>query len=313
MGASLGAQLRPSGPASGLEDSDPNTPSSSLSPPTTTVSKSKGTTTQGTLNLTTLRAEGNKNKANLHKKFQQEVDHIIMRLICVRGLVPNLVDSPEWKELMQKLNGIYKLTSGDTFCDSYIPKEAAFVRDRQIDLLTKEDNLTLTFDGTTIRKQESFYTAHATTPARETYFLDGHQGTGEHHNADWIMDRLLKVRTNHMFVLSLVFVEFISQTISSVGEERWAAAVSDSTNVTKAARRQTTERVQTILDLRDSVHHIQLTIKDITFLEEFKPVSRKALVELRQVYSKPSLTVHLVTERTFKIFWKIKLCCGKAP
>jgi hypothetical protein len=42
------------------------------------------------------------------KKFQNSVDHIIMRLICVRGLVPNLIDSPEWKELMNKLNGIYK-------------------------------------------------------------------------------------------------------------------------------------------------------------------------------------------------------------
>ena len=88
-----------------------------------------------------------------------------MWLICVQGLVPNLVDSPEWKELMQKLNGIYKPTSGDTFCDGYIPKEAAFVRNSQINLLKKEENLTLTFDGTTIRRQESFYTAHATTPA----------------------------------------------------------------------------------------------------------------------------------------------------
>ena len=176
MGGSLGAQLQES------------------SEPPAKDSKARGLlTTQGTLTLTTLKAEGSKNKANSHKIFQQEVDHIIMRLICVRGLVPNLIDSPEWKELMQKLSGIYKPTSGDTFRDSYIPKEAAFVRNSQIDLLKKEENLTLTFDGTTIRKQESFYTAHATTPARDTYFLDGHEGTGEHHNAEWIMDKLLKV------------------------------------------------------------------------------------------------------------------------
>lgn len=48
--------------------------------------------------------------------------------------------------------------------------------------------------------------------------------------------------------------------------------VSDSTNVTKAARRETCAVVETMLDLRDCVHHIQLTIKDITTLEEFKPV-----------------------------------------
>jgi len=49
--------------------------------------------------------------------------------------------------------------------------------------------------------------------------------------------------------------------------------VSDSTNVTKAARRKTCAVVETMLDLRDCVHHIQLTIGDITTLEEFKPVS----------------------------------------
>lgn len=98
----------------------------------------------------TLKAEGMKNKANSHKKFHQEVDHIIMQLICVQGLVPNLINSTKWKELMQKLNGIYKPTSGDSFSDSYIPKKAAFVCNSQINLLKKEENLTLTFDGMTI-------------------------------------------------------------------------------------------------------------------------------------------------------------------
>jgi hypothetical protein len=95
---------------------------------------------------------------------------------------------------MQKLNGQYKPSSSDMFHDKYIPQEAALVRNTQLKILKKEENLTLTFDGTTIRKQESFYTAHATTPARDTYFLDGHQGTGERHDKVWIMDKLLQVR-----------------------------------------------------------------------------------------------------------------------
>lgn len=198
-GGSLGAQLQElEPPAKNSDESDPHHPHGPhpffKSPSTipTTVSKSV-IRAQGTLNLTALKAEGSKIKANSHKQFQQEVDHIIMRFICVRGLIPNLIDSPEWKELMQKLNGIYKPTSGDTFCDSHIPKEAAFVCNSQINLLKKEENLTLTFNGTTIRKQESFYMAHATTPAQDTYFFDGHQGTGKHHNAEWIMDKLLKI------------------------------------------------------------------------------------------------------------------------
>jgi hypothetical protein len=96
-----------------------------------------------------------------------------MRLICVRGLVPNVLDSPEWKELMNKLNGTYKPSSSDAFRDSFIPQEAVFVQNKQIELLKAEEDLTLTFDGTTIRSNESFYTAHATTPSRRSYFLDG--------------------------------------------------------------------------------------------------------------------------------------------
>ncbi|PPQ80645.1 hypothetical protein CVT25_001653 [Psilocybe cyanescens] len=195
VSGSLGAHLKESESPAGYLHSP--------SPSPATVSSNSLITTQGTLNLTTLQAEGAKSRADSHKKFQQQVDHIIVRLICVRGLVPNLIDSPEWKELMHKLNGIYKPISGDTFRDSYIPKEAAF---------------------------------HMRLPQHK--ILISSTGT---------------------------------KTISSVGEERWAAAVSDSTNVTKAAHRQTTDVVKTILDLRDSVHYIQLTIKDSTTLDEFEP------------------------------------------
>ena len=70
-----------------------------------------------------------------------------------------------------------------------------------------------------------------------------------------------------------MYTRLLIPIITSVGAEKWAATVSDSTNVTKAARRETTQVVKTMLNLRDSVHHIQLTIKDVTTLEEFKPVS----------------------------------------
>lgn len=116
-----------------------------------------------------------------------------MQLVCVRGLVPNILDSLEWKELMNKLNGIYKPSSSDLFCDTFIPQEAVFVRSKQIELLKAEEDLTLTFDGTTIHSNESFYTAHATTPSRQSFFLDGHEGSGESHNRTWITDNLMKV------------------------------------------------------------------------------------------------------------------------
>ena len=106
VGGSLGSQLQQLEPSAKNSESNPSF--STSSPTIVSPSGSSLLTAKGTLDLKTLRTEGSKSKANSNKKFQHEVDHIIMRLICVRGLVPNLVDSPEWKELMQKLNGIYK-------------------------------------------------------------------------------------------------------------------------------------------------------------------------------------------------------------
>lgn len=101
-----------------------------------------------------------------------------MQLICVCGLVPNILDSPKWKELMQKLNGMYKPSGSDLFHGTFIPQEAVFIQSKQIELLKAEKNLTLTFNGTTIRINDSFYTVHATTPSQQSFLLDGYEGGG---------------------------------------------------------------------------------------------------------------------------------------
>ncbi|KAK7041309.1 ribonuclease H-like domain-containing protein [Favolaschia claudopus] len=184
--------------------------------------------------------------------FQKKVDLIIVRLICVRGLVPNLLDSDEWKELMGLLNPNYHPTGATVFTQKLIPQEAVFVREKQIKLLRECDNLVLTFDGTSTRNPASIYTAHATTPDRRSFFLDGHTGSDERHTADWIVTKLLK-------------------TIRSVGENKWAATCSDSTNVTKASRRGVNEAIPTIQDLGDCVHAIHNTIGDVNKVAEFVP------------------------------------------
>ena len=163
-------------------------PSGSAPPP---AKKLKG---QATLDVSQLQGAGKKKKEEARKTFQLKVDHIIMRLICVRGLVPNVIDSSEWKELMETLNPDYHPTSSSTFSHDLIPKEAAYVRGQQIEHLKLQKNLTLTFDGTTIRKPQSLYTVHAITPLREIYFLDGHEGSNAHHTTAWLKDKLISVQ-----------------------------------------------------------------------------------------------------------------------
>lgn len=156
-------------------------------------SKKSAASQSNTLNVGDLRNAGLKAKEEAREKFQDKVDHCIMRLICTRGLVPNVIDSPEWNELMGLLNPQYHPTSATSFADKHIPREAVFVREQQLQYLRQESNLTLTFDGTTIRKPSSIYTVHATDSERRTFFLDGHIGGDVRQNADWIETRISAV------------------------------------------------------------------------------------------------------------------------
>ena len=149
--------------------------------------------TQSSLDVAQCREAGKKKVEADRQVFQKKVDHVIMRLICVRGLVPNVIDSSEWKELMATLNPKYHPTSSDTFSDNFIPKEAAFVHHQQLKKLSEHDNLTLTFDGTSTRKPQSLYTVHATTPDWVVYFLDGYEDSLARHTVGWVKDKIFKV------------------------------------------------------------------------------------------------------------------------
>ena len=194
---SLGAQLDTV--AAGVDATpcqlgDKNSTSPGIISLSSSLPSSSIVTSDGKLNRDILVAAGSKLKDERRKRFNLEVNHALVQLICVCGLVPNILDSPQWENFVTKLGGgQYKYTGSDEFRNKFIPQEAVYVRDLQLKLLKSEENLTLTFDGTTIRKPQSFYTAHATTPSRESYFLDGHEGSGEHHDTVWIMDKLLAV------------------------------------------------------------------------------------------------------------------------
>jgi hypothetical protein len=94
---------------------------------------------------------------------------------------------------MHLLNSTYHPMSADIFANKHIPREAVYVCGKQIENLRSIKNLTLTFDGNTTRKPQSIYTVHATTPSRESYFLDAHEGSDERHTTEWVKDKLLKV------------------------------------------------------------------------------------------------------------------------
>ena len=200
--SSLGAKL-----AEELVEAQEKYPTEGTSnPPGPPLKKLKS---QTSLNVDQLRDVGKKKKDEQLSLYKARVDHVIMRLICVRGLVPSVINSPEWRELMGLLsNNLYHPTSADTFADKHIPREAMYVREKQIERLRTINNLTLTFDGNTTRKPQSIYTVHATTPSRESYFLNAHEGSDERHTTEWVKDKLLKVNSILFLLLLFLFLCF---------------------------------------------------------------------------------------------------------
>ncbi|KAJ2983808.1 hypothetical protein NUW54_g10593 [Trametes sanguinea] len=248
----------------------------------------KMTVTDGTLNV--LLEKGTKEKKRAERAaLQEKVDHTIMRLICVRGLVPSIVDSAEWKELMQSLNPTYQPSPSEKFTKEYIPREAAFIRKQELKDIQEHENITITFDGNNTRR-DSIYFVHATTPDRKHYFIGGHIGTDEHHTVAWVKDKVMQVRLSSTVTQLVVkFVTSVSQlglilglqSIKSVGISRTAAVCSDSTTVTLNTRSEISTAVPTIFDLRDCCHHLHNIIADITKLSAF----REPMSDMKRIVS----------------------------
>ena len=104
---------------------------------------------------------------------------------------------------MNALNPKYKVTGSDKFECQYIPNEAQHFQKRVLEILCGSKNLTLSFDGNTIRKQQSVYSMHVSKQAGEgktdSYFVKGIQHSDLHHNADWVADRISEVFFSFIF------------------------------------------------------------------------------------------------------------------
>ena len=138
-------------------------------------------------------------KKNLAKKhsetlanLQCHIDHCIMQLVYICGLVPNIIDLLEWKELLTTQNPKIHTTSLSTFVDKHILKKAVLVYSLQEDQIKNSAYATISFDGTNTRL-DSIYFMHTTTNACESYFINAYIGSDTHHISTWIFSRVLKV------------------------------------------------------------------------------------------------------------------------
>ncbi|KZV91751.1 hypothetical protein EXIGLDRAFT_647914 [Exidia glandulosa HHB12029] len=174
-----------------------------------------------------------------------------MRLFKTCALAGNILDLRVWTDFVHAANPKLDTFSSTTLHDIHIAQEAVRVRKLAVDHLRTCDNLTISYDGGTVKIVQSVYTVHVTEPrSHESYFLRGDESSGLSHTGEYIRDLVLGV-------------------MDEIGRARFACVVSDSTGSTKSAREQVQATVVTIIALGDAPHALNNLIKDICGLAHF--------------------------------------------
>jgi hypothetical protein len=194
------------------------------------------------------------------KLLQAKLDLAVIHLICAAGLPPTLIDYPQWKYMFGLANSRYNPSSSTKFADDLIPGEAARVRALVLEYLKTQYDLTISYDGATIKKPQSVYTVHFTTADGQSFLIEGQEASDESHTGEHISRLLLR-------------------TMDLIGRLRFSGISGDSTGNTKLGRALTCEEVATIINLPDVCHHTGLACKDIGKLPIFKEVHNFCLSE----------------------------------
>ncbi|KAG8915683.1 hypothetical protein FRC00_001317 [Tulasnella sp. 408] len=75
------------------------------------------------------------------------LDSDVVQFVCASLIPPSVVDLPQWKKMWSDAMPIYTPASSTTLRDSHIPQQAEFVRQKQMEYIKTQHNLTLTLDG----------------------------------------------------------------------------------------------------------------------------------------------------------------------
>ncbi|KAI0739259.1 ribonuclease H-like domain-containing protein [Daedaleopsis nitida] len=162
-----------------------------------------------------------KAKAKGRQLQAAKIDVAIVNLVCVGSIPPRVLDLSEWKDAWSAANCAYEPASCSHPEDVQIPAESAFVRDKQVMLLKEQDNLTITFNGGSLKSAQSNTTIHVITKDYYVFFFKGVNSTGFSHTSQYYYESLSAF--NH------------TQVMESIGPQQFRGICSDNTgNMSKA-------------------------------------------------------------------------------
>ena len=197
----------------------------------------------------------------------------------------------------------YCHTPSDKFEQEFIPNKVRLVEQKVLKILRGEKNITLMFDRNTTWK-----------PNRCILFMQQQKSKIPTFERDWgqwsAPHGRLGLRTTFsgkmcQFSLVLTLIDLDSDTIRVVNE------IEEPRN-NYAGQLQVNAKYPSILDTSDCVHHIHLTIKDLSKLSEFKNASASEIsfpLTPLQHFAK-SLTVTAWKKRKEKKPYSLALASG---
>ncbi|KAG8750264.1 hypothetical protein FRC12_012964 [Ceratobasidium sp. 428] len=182
---------------------------------------------------------------------QTRFDLSLINFISVSQIAPRKVDLPQFHELITLANPRLTPKSSSHIAHSQIPMESARIRCLFVDELRVCRNLTLSFDGGSAIRPQSFTTIHVTNPdTRFAYLMNAVEASGVSHTGDYYFKELEKV-------------------IEEIGPLAFSGITCDSTGNTRLARELVHKAHPTIIVLPDPCHQLHNAVKDITKLEYF--------------------------------------------
>ncbi|KAJ3520394.1 hypothetical protein NMY22_g12778 [Coprinellus aureogranulatus] len=167
-------------------------------------------------------------------------------------LSPTLADSDEWKAIFKISTPTYSPASRTKLMDSQIQSEQARISEAQYDMLKKVKNVSISYDGGTVRNGQSLYTVHATTPSGRVMLLEVQECSDISHTGEWIATLVLRV-------------------VDNFGRQNVGSFSSDNTGNTRVSRDFLDSAAPQALNLPDPNHHISNTCKQVWSISYFKP------------------------------------------
>lgn len=130
------------------------------------------------------------------KEVQARLDNCALHFLCENTLPPEVVDSGSWKMLLKEACPVYEPVRASTIRDIQIPEQAAYIRQQQLEHLGTQYYITISFDGGSNRRLQSFYTVHATTIDRRVFLLFADHSPRISHTAEYVHDLITRVRVD---------------------------------------------------------------------------------------------------------------------